>query len=180
MAGIDETLPFLPISIAVMTVSDTRTIKDDKSGTLLGNMLQEAGHTLADHAVIKDDIAMIQSQIKHWVQNPTIDVILTTGGTGFTGRDVTPEAVKPLYDKEIDGFSTLFHQLSYEKVGTSTIQSRACGGLIESTYIFSVPGSPGACKDAWHGILKYQLDNRHRPCNFVEIMPRLMEHKSTP
>ena len=179
MPGIDESLPFTPVSIAVMTVSDTRTPKDDKSGTLLGNMLQESGHTLADHTIVKDDIDQIQSQIKSWVETPNIDAIITTGGTGFTGRDVTPEAVKPLFDKEIDGFSALFHQLSYEKVGTSTIQSRACGGLIKDTFVFCVPGSPGACKDAWHGILKYQLDSRHRPCNFVEIMPRLMEHISS-
>lgn len=178
MPGIDECLPFTPVAIAVMTVSDTRTEKDDKSGTLLGNMLQESGHTLADQTIVRDDIAAIQQTIKSWVKNKDIDVIITTGGTGFTGRDVTPEAVKPLFDKEIDGFSALFHQLSYEKVGTSTVQSRACGGLIEDTFIFCVPGSPGACKDAWHGILKYQLDSRHRPCNFVELMPRLMEHKT--
>ena len=177
MPHIDETRPFIPVTIAVMTVSDTRTEKDDKSGTLLGHLLQESGHELADQAIVKDDITAIQSQIKAWVSNPKVDVILTTGGTGFTGRDVTPEAARPLFNKEIDGFSTLFHQLSYEKIGTSTIQSRACGGLIEDTLIFCVPGSPGACKDAWHGILKYQLDNRHRPCNFVEIMPRLLEHK---
>ncbi len=179
MPGIDESLPFTPVSIAVMTVSDTRTPKDDKSGTLLGNMLQEAGHTLADQTIVKDDIDQIQAQINKWVQTSNIDAIITTGGTGFTGRDVTPEAVKPLFDKEIDGFSALFHQLSYEKVGTSTVQSRACGGLIKDTFVFCVPGSPGACKDAWHGILKYQLDSRHRPCNFVEIMPRLMEHISS-
>ena len=179
MPTIDETRPFIPVSIAVMTVSDTRTEKDDKSGTLLGNLLQESGHELAAQAIIKDDIDAIQAQIKHWVEDQTIDVILTTGGTGFTGRDVTPDAARPLFDKEIDGFSALFHQLSYEKVGTSTIQSRACAGLIEGTFIFCVPGSPSACKDAWHGILKYQLDNRHRPCNFVEIMPRLLEHKNS-
>jgi len=178
MTGIDETLPFIPIEIAIMTVSDTRTQKDDKSGTLLGNMLQEAGHTLADQAIVRDDIEEIQAQIKNWVAQPSIDAIITTGGTGFTGRDVTPEALTPLFDKHIDGFSALFHQLSYEKIGTSTIQSRACGGLIKDTFVFCVPGSPGACKDAWHGILKYQLDSRHRPCNFVEIMPRLMEHKT--
>lgn len=175
MAGIDETLPFNAINIAVLTISDTRTEKDDKSGTLLGNMLQETGHTLAQHAICKDEIEQIQTQIKQWVSDETIDAIITTGGTGFTGRDITPEAVRPLYDKEIDGFSTLFHQLSYEKVGTSTIQSRACGGLIDTTLVFSVPGSPGACKDAWHGILKYQLDSRHRPCNFIEILPRFSE-----
>lgn len=176
MAGIDETRAFIPISIAVLTVSDTRTEHDDKSGSLLANMLQEHGHNLAETAIVKDDVSALQHQINNWVENSSIDVIITTGGTGFTGRDVTPEAVKPLFDKEIDGFSALFHQLSYEKVGTSTIQSRACGGLIKNTFVFCVPGSPGACKDAWHGILKYQLDNRHRPCNFVEIMPRLMEH----
>lgn len=178
MAGIDETLPFTPVSIAVMTVSDTRTEHDDKSGTLLANMLQEHGHILADQAIIRDDIPAIQSKITEWVSNKTIDVIITTGGTGFTGRDVTPEAVRPLYNKEIDGFSALFHQISFDKVGTSTCQSRACGGLIEDTFVFSVPGSPGACKDAWHGILKFQLDSRHKPCNFVEIMPRLMEHRA--
>ena len=177
MPHIDETRPFIPVTIAVMTVSDTRTQKDDKSGTLLGHLLQESGHELADQAIVKDDVDAIQTQIKTWVMTPEIHVILTTGGTGFTGRDVTPEAARALFDKEIDGFSALFHQLSYEKVGTSTIQSRACGGLIEDTLIFCIPGSPGACKDAWHGILKYQLDNRHRPCNFVEIMPRLLEHK---
>lgn len=178
MAGIDETLPFTPVSIAVMTVSDTRTEKDDKSGTLLGNMLQEAGHILAESAIVRDDIPAIQAQVSTWVANKAVDVIITTGGTGFTGRDVTPEAVTPLFHKEIDGFAALFHQISYEKVGTSTCQSRACGGLIEDTFIFCVPGSPGACKDAWHGILKLQLDSRHRPCNFVELMPRLMEHKA--
>lgn len=176
MPGIDESRPFTPITIAVLTVSDTRTEHDDKSGTLLSNMLVEAGHNLAESSIVKDDIPAIQEQIKKWVDDKSIDVIITTGGTGFTGRDVTPEAVKPLFDKEIDGFSALFHQISFEKVGTSTVQSRACGGLIKDTFIFCVPGSPGACKDAWHGILKFQLDSRHRPCNFVEIMPRLMEH----
>ncbi len=178
MAGIDETRPFTPITIAVLTVSDTRTENDDKSGTLLSNMLVDAGHNLAESSIVKDDIPAIQAQINKWVDDQSIDAIITTGGTGFTGRDVTPDAVKPLFDKEIDGFSALFHQLSYEKIGTSTIQSRACGGLIKDTFVFCVPGSPGACKDAWHGILKYQLDSRHRPCNFVEIMPRLMEHIS--
>lgn len=177
MPGIDETLPFTPINIAVLTISDTRTEHDDKSGTLLGNMIMEHGHHLAASSISKDDIPTIQFQVKQWVENKEIDVIITTGGTGFTGRDVTPEAVRPLFDKEVEGFSVLFHQLSYEKIGTSTVQSRACGGLIEDTFVFCVPGSPGACKDAWHGILKYQLDSRHKPCNFVEIMPRLMEHK---
>ncbi len=177
MAGIDETKLFIPLHIAILTISDTRTERDDKSGTLLGNMLQESGHQLEEKAICSDEIAEIQEQITKWVENEAVDVVITTGGTGFTGRDVTPEAVRPLFDKEIEGFSTLFHQLSFEKVGTSTIQSRACGGLIKTTLVFSVPGSPGACKDAWHGILKYQLDSRHRPCNFVEITPRFNEQK---
>ncbi|MEL7544009.1 MAG: molybdenum cofactor biosynthesis protein B [Pseudomonadota bacterium] len=176
MPKIDESRPFIPVRIAVLTVSDTRTIKEDKSGTLLAELLQHAGHELADHAVEKDDVTALQARVKEWIADRDIDVVITTGGTGFTGRDVTPEAMRPLFEKEIDGFSILFHQLSYEKVGTSTIQSRACGGVAAGTYIFCVPGSPGACKDAWEGILKWQLDNRHRPCNFVEIMPRLEEH----
>jgi molybdopterin adenylyltransferase len=162
MSRIDESRPFIPVRIAVLTVSDTRTHKTDKSGPLLVSMIEEAGHQVAEHAIVKD---------------PAIDVVITTGGTGFTGRDVTPEAVKPLFEKEIDGFSALFHMLSYEKVGTSTVQSRACGGVAGGTYIFCVPGSPGACRDAWDGILKSQLDNRHRPCSFVEIMPRLEEKR---
>ena len=177
MSRIDENLPFIAVKIAVLTVSDTRTVKEDKSGRILTEMLMEAGHELAEHAIVRDDIPAIQTQVKTWIDHPEIDVVITTGGTGFTGRDVTPEAVRPLFEKEIDGFSIIFHQLSYSKVGTSTIQSRACGGVCRGTYIFCVPGSPGACKDAWHGILKYQLDNRHRPCNFVEIMPRLEEHR---
>jgi len=176
MPKIDETRPFIPVRIAVLTVSDTRTIKEDKSGTLLATMLTDAGHELAEHAIEKDDVPALQARVKGWIDDPSVDVVITTGGTGFTGRDVTPEAMRPLFEKEIDGFSILFHQLSYEKVGTSTIQSRACGGVAHGTYIFCVPGSPGACKDAWNGILKWQLDNRHRPCNFVEIMPRLEEH----
>ena len=175
MAGIDESRPFIPVRIAVLTVSDTRTPKDDKSGTLLVKMATELGHEVVEHVIDKDSLDDICVRVRGWIDNPNIDVVLTTGGTGFTGRDVTPEAVKPLFEKEIDGFSVLFHMLSYEKVGTSTIQSRACGGVANGTYIFCVPGSPGACKDAWHGILKFQLDNRHRPCNFIEIMPRLTE-----
>jgi molybdenum cofactor biosynthesis protein B len=176
MAKIDETRPFIAVRIAVLTVSDTRTVKEDKSGTLIAKMLQEDGHSLAEHAMEKDDVAAIRAKVQGWVDDPEVDVVITTGGTGFTGRDVTPEALRPIFEKEIEGFSTLFHMLSYEKVGTSTIQSRACGGVAGGTYIFCVPGSPGACRDAWQGILKYQLDNRHRPCNFVEIMPRLLEH----
>lgn len=179
MARIDESRPFIPVRIAVLTVSDTRTPKDDKSGTLLASMLQEEGHELAEHAIEKDDVAALRKRVQGWIDDPRVDVVITTGGTGFTGRDVTPEALRPLFEKEIDGFSTLFHMLSFEKVGTSTIQSRACGGVAKGTYIFCLPGSPGACRDGWNGILKFQLDNRHRPCNFVEIMPRLMEHQSS-
>ncbi len=177
MSRIDETRPFIPVRIAVLTVSDTRTKKTDKSGPLLVNMITEAGHRFAEHAIAEDDPKAIKKQVKRWIKDPDIDVVITTGGTGFTGRDVTPEAVTPLFDKEIDGFSVLFHMLSYQMVGTSTVQSRACGGLARGTYIFCLPGSPGACQDAWNGILKAQLDNRHRPCSFVEIMPRLAETK---
>ncbi|MGH6736428.1 MAG: molybdenum cofactor biosynthesis protein B [Methyloceanibacter sp.] len=176
-ARIDESRPFIPLRIAVLTVSDTRTKKTDKSGPLLAGMIQAAGHEVAEHAVATDDEKAIRKQVKKWIKDPQIDVVITTGGTGFTGRDVTPEALRPLFEKEIEGFSALFHMLSYQTVGTSTVQSRACGGLAHGTYIFCLPGSPGACKDAWEGILKAQLDNRHRPCSFVEIMPRLMEGK---
>lgn len=175
MSRIDESRTFIPVNIAILTVSDTRTLEDDKSGSTLERMLTESGHNLADRTIVKDDVETIRAQVKGWIENSDIDVVITTGGTGFTGRDVTPEAVRPLFEKEIEGFSTVFHMQSYEKIGTSTIQSRACGGVANGTYIFCVPGSPGACKDAWEGILKYQLDIRHRPCNFVEIMPRLLE-----
>jgi molybdenum cofactor biosynthesis protein B len=176
MAGIDESLPFKPVRVAILTVSDTRTIKDDKSGALLARMLAEAGHELAAHAVVKDDIPQIRAQVSQWIADPLVDAVITTGGTGLTGRDVTPEAIRPLLDKEAEGFSVLMHMISYEKVGTSTMQSRSLGGLAGGTYIFCVPGSPGACKDAWNGILKLQFDSRHRPCNLVELMPRLNEH----
>ncbi len=172
----DETLPFKPVRIAVLTVSDTRTPEDDKSGALLVELLKADGHELAGKAIVRDDITQIQAAIKTWVASGSVDCVITTGGTGLTGRDVTPEAVRPLLDKEIEGFAILFHMLSYEKVGTSTIQSRALGGLAGGVYIFCLPGSPGACRDGWAGILKPQLDFRHRPCNMVEIMPRLMEH----
>src|SRR5262245_37251582 len=177
MNRLDETRPFVPVRIAVLTVSDTRTKKTDKSGPLLVSMINEAGHELAEHAIVEDDPKAIRKQVKRWIKDPEVDVVITTGGTGFTGRDVTPEAVRPLFEKEIEGFSVLFHMLSYQTVGTSTVQSRACGGLAKGTYIFCVPGSPGACTDAWNGILKAQLDNRHRPCSFIEIMPRLVEKK---
>ncbi len=177
MPKIDEKRPFIAVRIAVLTMSDTRTLEEDTSGNLLSRLASEAGHEIADRALVADDTEAIANQVRKWIDDKQIDVVITTGGTGFTGRDVTPEAIRPLFEKEIEGFSVLFHQLSYEKVGTSTIQSRACAGVASGTYIFCVPGSPGACRDAWEGILKWQLDNRHRPCNFVEIMPRLEEHK---
>jgi len=177
MPKLDESRPFIPVRIAVLTVSDTRGPADDRSGDTLVEMIRSAGHELAARALVKDDVEAIGAQVRGWVADAGIDVVISTGGTGFTGRDVTPEAVRPLFEKEIDGFSTAFHMISFEKVGTSTIQSRACGGLAQGTYIFCLPGSPGACKDAWNGILVHQLDNRHRPCNLVEIMPRLEEHR---
>jgi molybdopterin adenylyltransferase len=179
MPRIDESRPFVPVRIAVLTMSDTRELADDKSGNLLSSMIEEAGHTVAGRALVKDDVAAIRAQVEAWITTPAVDVVITTGGTGFTGRDVTPEAVMPLFEKHIDGFSIVFHMLSYQKIETSTIQSRCCAGLARGTYIFCLPGSPGACRDAWDGILKWQLDNRHRPCNFVEIMPRLEEHRHT-
>jgi len=178
MPRIDESRPFIPVSIAVLTVSDTRELAEDKSGATLVELIEKAGHRIADRAIVKDDISQIRAKVLGWIADPDIDAVITTGGTGFTGRDVTPEAIRPLFEKEIDGFSSVFHLISYEKVGTSTIQSRACAGLAQETYIFCLPGSPGACRDAWNGILQWQLDNRHRPCNFVEIMPRLGEHRT--
>lgn len=175
MGRLDETRPFIPVSIAVLTVSDTRDLSTDKSGDTLVELITQSGHKVADRAIVKDDIAQIQQTVKGWIANPDIDVVISTGGTGFTGRDVTPDAMKPLFDKEIDGFSTIFHLISFQKIDTSTIQSRACAGLAGETFIFCLPGSPGACRDGWTGILQWQLDNRHRPCNFVEIMPRLGE-----
>jgi molybdenum cofactor biosynthesis protein B len=177
MAGIDETRSFVPVRIAVLTMSDTRSLGEDKSGDLLVELLQGAGHVLADRAILKDDAAAIRAKVEGWIADPDVDCVITTGGTGFTGRDVTPEAVRPLFEKDIEGFAILFHMLSYAKVATSTIQSRACAGVAHGTYIFCLPGSPGACRDAWDGILVHQLDLRHRPCNLVEIMPRLEEHR---
>jgi molybdenum cofactor biosynthesis protein B len=174
---IDDSRPFIPVRIAVLTMSDTRSLAEDKSGDTLARMIADDGHVLADRKLLKDDAGAIRAQVETWIADPAIDVVITTGGTGFTGRDVTPEAVRPLFEKEVDGFSIIFHMQSYEKIGTSTIQSRACAGVAHGTYIFCLPGSTGACKDAWQGILKWQLDNRHRPCNFVEIMPRLEEHR---
>ncbi|MEY9532972.1 molybdenum cofactor biosynthesis protein B [Sinorhizobium fredii] len=176
MPGIDETRSFIPVGIAVLTVSDTRTRADDKSGDTLEARIREAGHRLEARTIVRDDRQEIYAQVKAWTLDASIDVVITTGGTGFTGRDVTPEALEPLFEKRMDGFSEVFHRISYDKIGTSTIQSRATGGVANATFIFVLPGSPGACQDAWDEILKQQLDYRHMPCNFVEIMPRLDEH----
>ena len=176
MSRIDDSRPFIPLNIAVLTVSDTRKPEDDRSGSTLAERLEKAGHRLAARDIVKDDIPAIQEIAKRWIADEGIDVIISTGGTGFTGRDVTPEAIEPLFEKTMDGFSAIFHRVSFEKIGTSTVQSRATGGVAGATYIFVLPGSTGACKDAWDGILKFQLDYRHMPCNFVEIMPRLDEH----
>lgn len=160
----------------MLTVSDTRTLADDRSGNTLAERIVQAGHRLAAREIVRDDADAIRQVVRGWVADPAVDVIITTGGTGFTGRDVTPDALEPLFDKRMDGFSAVFHRISYDKIGVSTIQSRATAGLIGTTFVFVLPGSPGACKDAWDGILKAQLDYRHMPCNFVEIMPRLDEH----
>jgi molybdenum cofactor biosynthesis protein B len=176
MPGIDETLPFIPLSIAVLTVSDTRSLEEDKSGATLAERISRAGHEVSDRAIVTDDVKAIREKVRGWIEDPSIDAVITTGGTGFTGRDVTPEAIEPLFEKRMDGFSAVFHRISYDKIGTSTIQSRATAGVAGATFIFVLPGSPGACKDAWDGILQNQLDYRYRPCNFVEIMPRLDEH----
>ncbi|MFM9865673.1 MAG: molybdenum cofactor biosynthesis protein B [Micropepsaceae bacterium] len=173
---IDETKPFLALRIAVLTVSDTRTRENDTSGDTLVERLTGAGHTLAERMLLRDDVVAIRNQLTKWVVSGEVDVIITTGGTGLTGRDVTVEAMRPLFEKEIDGFSVVFHQISYEKIGTSTMQSRACAGLARGTLMFALPGSTGAVKDGWDGILKWQLDARHKPCNFVELMPRFEEH----
>ena len=172
---LDETRAFVPVRIAVMTVSDTRDASNDISGDILTARIAEAGHVLAARTIVPDDQARIAAQLGVWIGDREIDVVVSTGGTGLTGRDVTVEAFRSVFEKEIDGFSVLFHQISYEKIGTSTVQSRACAGVARGTYLFALPGSPGAVKDGWDGILKWQLDIRHRPCNFVEIMPRLTE-----
>jgi molybdopterin adenylyltransferase len=172
---IDETRPFLPVRIAVLTVSDTRTRADDRSGDTLAERLTDAGHILAAREIIPDDLDTIVARLHAWAEDPEVDVILTTGGTGVTGRDVTPEAVERVATKMIPGFGELFRWLSFQTIGTSTVQSRACACVAHETYIFALPGSTGAVKDAWDGILKDQLDSRHRPCNFVELMPRLAE-----
>ena len=176
MSSIDETRKFVPLNIAVLTVSDTRSLADDKSGTTLADRLTAAGHRLAARDIVTDDADAIRAKLRMWIADPGVDVVITTGGTGFTGRDVTPEAVEPLFEKRMDGFSIAFHMLSHAKIGASTIQSRATAGVDGATFIFCLPGSPGACRDGWDGILAQQLDYRTKPCNFVEIMPRLDEH----
>lgn len=172
---IDERLSFTPVRIAVMTVSDTRTSETDTSGKILVDRLEKAGHTLAEKVIVPDDQAAITRQLKAWIADAGVDVVISTGGTGITGRDVTPEAFEALYSKAIPGFGELFRMLSYESIGTSTIQSRATGGIADGTLLFALPGSSGACKDGWDKILVWQLDSRHKPCNFVELMPRFME-----
>lgn len=176
MNATPETKPFIPLNIAVLTVSDTRSLADDKSGATLADRVTAAGHHLAARDIVTDDVEAIRAKLKAWIADPGVDVVITTGGTGFTGRDVTPEAVEPLFEKRMDGFSIAFHMLSHAKIGTSTIQSRATAGVAGATFVFCLPGSPGACKDGWDGILAHQLDYRTKPCNFVEIMPRLDEH----
>ncbi|MBI2587024.1 MAG: molybdenum cofactor biosynthesis protein B [Rhodospirillales bacterium] len=168
---------FLPVNIAVLTISDTRTKADDTSGDTLAKRIRAAGHKLVKRDIVTDDKPAIEAKLKAWIADPAIDVVITTGGTGLTGRDVTPEALAAVSEKQIPGFGELFRMLSYQKIKTSTIQSRACAGVANGTYLFALPGSPGACKDAWDDILVHQLDVRYRPCNFVEMMPRLTEHK---
>ena len=177
MSRIDETKEFIPVRIAVLTVSDTRSAAEDRSGDTLVERLTGAGHSLVARAIVTDDRPLIADQLRAWVADPNIDVILSTGGTGLTGRDVTVEAHRDVYEKEIDAFGTVFTIVSMQKIGTSAVQSRATAGVAGGTYLFALPGSPGACRDAWDEILKWQLDFRHRPCNFVEIMPRLDEHQ---
>ena len=176
MSKLDESRPFLPVNIAVLTVSDTRGPADDRSGDTLAERIRNAGHFVAERKIVKDEQAAITAQLLAWIADPRIDVVISTGGTGVTGRDVTPEAFHAVYEKEIVGFGELFRWLSYQKIKTSTIQSRATAGVAGGTYLFALPGSPGAVKDAWDDIIVHQLDNRHRPCNLVELMPRLQEH----
>jgi molybdopterin adenylyltransferase len=175
--GIDETREFIAVNIAVLTVSDTRGLNDDRSGNTLVERIAQSGHNLAARAIVTDDQDKIVAQLKAWIGDPKIDVVISTGGTGVTGRDVTPEAFESIYEKRIEGFGEMFRYISFQKIGVSTIQSRATAGVAGGTYLFALPGSPGACRDGWDDILKSQLDYRHRPCNFVELLPRLEEHK---
>ena len=176
MSRIDDNKPFLPVNIAVLTVSDTRTLEDDKSGRTLAEMIAADGHNVTGREIVRDEIDAITERLHAHIADAAIDVVIATGGTGVTGRDVTPEAFKQVLEKEIEGFGELFRWLSYQKIGTSTIQSRAIGGVAGGTYLFALPGSPSACRDGWQDILRYQLDSRLRPCNLVELMPRLKEH----
>ncbi len=176
MTKVDESRPFLPVNIAVLTVSDTRTEADDKSGRTLVERITGAGHRLAARKIVRDEEDAIIAQLKAWIDDPKVDCVIATGGTGVTGRDVTPEAFHAVYDKEIEGFGELFRMISYDKIKTSTMQSRATAGVAGGTYLFALPGSPGACRDGWDEILRWQLDFRYRPCNLVELMPRLQEH----
>ncbi len=175
--AVDESRQFKPVHIAVLTVSDTRNEADDRSGPVLVERLQSAGHILADRAIVTDDAEKIVAQLEKWIADPKIEVVISTGGTGVTGRDVTPEAFESVYEKKIDGFGEMFRFISFQKIGTSTIQSRATAGVSNGTYLFALPGSPGACRDGWDEILKHQLDIRFRPCNFAELLPRLNEGK---
>lgn len=175
MSRIDESRPFIPVRIAVLTVSDTRGLAEDRSGDTLAARIAEAGHVLAHRAIVRDEEEEIAAKLRGWIADPGVDVVVSTGGTGLTGRDVTVEAHQSVYEKRIDAFATLFTMISFGKIGTSAIQSRACAGVAGGTYLFALPGSPGACKDGWDLILKDQLDSRFRPCNFVELMPRLKE-----
>lgn len=179
MSGIDERIPFAAINVAVLTVSDTRTVNDDRSGDTLAERIKTAGHSVADRAIVRDDRREIAERLRQWIARPDIDAVISTGGTGVTGRDVTPEAFRDVWEKEIPGFGELFRMLSYETIGSSTIQSRAAAGVADGTYLFALPGSTGACRDAWDGILVHQLDIRHKPCNFVELMPRLREGRDS-
>ena len=173
--GYDESVSFVPVRIAILTVSDTRTLETDTSGEILKERIVSAGHELAARALIKDDVNVIRKQVQQWIDDPSVDVIISTGGTGLTGRDVTPEAISPLFDKTIEGFSVIFHHVSFQSVGLSTLQSRALAGLANGTFIFCLPGSNGAVKDGWDKVISHQLDNRYQPCNLVELMPRLLE-----
>ena len=175
MFGINESLEFKPVRIAILVVSDTRTLETDTSGATLVQRLEDAGHVLAAREIVTDDKPVIRNIVQGWIADPEIDVVITSGGTGLTGRDVTPEALMPLFDKIIEGFSVIFHQVSYESVGLSTLQSRAVAGLASGTFVFCLPGSTGAVKDGWDKVISFQLDSRHKPCNLVELMPRLME-----
>ena len=177
MDRIDDSRPFKPVHIAVLTVSDTRTLETDKSGDTLVERAKAAGHILVDRAIVTDDVEQIRAKVRAWIADPKVEAVITTGGTGVTGRDVTPEALEALFEKRLDGFGEVFRWISFQKIGTSTMQSRATAGVANATYIFALPGSTGACRDGWDEILKYQLDIRFRPCNFAELMPRLNEGK---